>query len=287
MRTLFAASLILFCVGMLNAQNQTATIVFYREPRFATGNSKPMLSCDGVDLGRIENGTYFQITAAAGPHRCIAESSKQPAIDVNVAPGQTAYVHVWFEPTLKDHPALTNTTESEYDEQKARLKAVKEWVRNSLLTSELTIAPQSEQRSESAATLAQSDHLSDEEINAAVGAKPASGFAWIEDMSFASSSCTAQNPALFVYTPSGWLNSLSRDARKQFLPFKPAPEDRLRALTIIAHGCAAGTAAGPVCDSITRVALLSDPNGTIVSEAVTSHSVTQSWQNGFGATAAL
>jgi hypothetical protein len=131
------------------------------------------------------------------------------------------------------------------------------------------------------------DHLSADEVKAAVSAKPDTGFVLIADAGFTTPSlCKAQIPAIFIYTPAGWLNALSQSARQQFLPFNPKPEDTLRTLTIISHGCASGTAAGPVCQSITRAALLSDIHGEAVVEAIASSPVTQSWQNGFGASAA-
>jgi hypothetical protein len=131
------------------------------------------------------------------------------------------------------------------------------------------------------------DHLSPEEINAAVSGAPGSGFVYISDMGFTTPSfCKAQMPGLFIYTPVGWLNALSNVAHRQYLQFEPKPEDTLRALTILAQGCASGTVAGPVCESITRVALLSDIAASVVVEAIARRPVTQSWQNGFGATAA-
>ena len=128
MRTLFIASFLLSCscVAALNAQDQTATITFYRDPRFATGNFKPILICDRIELRRIENGTYFQVTASPGPHSCTTESLKQPPIEVNAVAGNTAYVHVRIEPGLKDRAALANTTKSEYDKQKSRLRPLME-----------------------------------------------------------------------------------------------------------------------------------------------------------------
>lgn len=131
------------------------------------------------------------------------------------------------------------------------------------------------------------DHLSPDEVKAALTGKPGTGTAVLEDMGFgATANCQVQTPTLYLYTPTGWLQSLSVGSRKQYLPFNPAPQDTLRALTIIAKGCANGTAAGPVCDSITRVALLSDKAGTVVAEAIGSDPLPQSWQNGFGAHAA-
>ena len=92
--------------------------------------------------------------------------------------------------------------------------------------------------------------------------------------------------AEFIYTPDGWLKALSTGAKNQFLPFQPSETDTLRSMTIISQGCANGTAAGPVCDSITRVVLLSDAHGAIVVESTDSRPLSQAWQNGFGARAA-
>jgi len=139
----------------------------------------------------------------------------------------------------------------------------------------------------SVAGIAQSDHLSADEIRAATAAKSGTGTVYIQDAGFATPSlCQAQMPGEFIYTPEGRLNSLSAGARKQFLPFQPSEADTLRSMTIISQGCASGTAAGPVCDSITRVVLLSDPHGTLVVESTDSRPLSQAWQNGFGARAA-
>jgi hypothetical protein len=136
--------------------------------------------------------------------------------------------------------------------------------------------------------LAQSvDHLTAAEISAAVTAKPGTGAIYIQDAGFLTPSlCEAQMPGEFIYTAAGWLNSLSSNAKSQYLSFEPKETDTRRLLTIISYGCANGTAAGPVCQSITRVALLSDTKGTTVVEALEQRPLPQSWQNGFGARAA-
>jgi hypothetical protein len=115
----------------LNAQENSGKIVFYREPHALTGNFKPAIFCDGEELARIENGTYFEITATAGPHTCVTESPQGPdAIEVNVIVGKPAYVHVKLVPGwTQEHSTLANTTENEYDKQKARLKPLSEWRR--------------------------------------------------------------------------------------------------------------------------------------------------------------
>jgi hypothetical protein len=130
------------------------------------------------------------------------------------------------------------------------------------------------------------DHLSTEEIKAAIDAKPGVGSVAIIDESMAASDCVTQAPSEVIYTPTGWLNALSVDARRQFLSFAPKPEDTGRNLTIISRGCVKGqTSYGPACASITRVVLLSDKAGTLKAEAALETPLSQVWQNVFGASA--
>ena len=131
------------------------------------------------------------------------------------------------------------------------------------------------------------DHLSEAEVKAALTAKPNSGFAEIDDRGFSTPSrCAAQMPSESIFTPIGWLNALSVNARRQFLSYNPSETDTLRVLTILSRGCANGTTAGPVCESITRVALLLDTHGEVVVEAISNGSISSTWQNGFGASTA-
>src|SRR5271157_4777721 len=127
------------------------------------------------------------------------------------------------------------------------------------------------------------DHLSDDEIAAAVAAPPNTGFVYLEV--YLSSSCAAQMPSESIFTPTGWLNAESRIAKQQYLPFRPSPDDTLRVLTIVSKGCAGGTSAGPACDTISRVALLSDIGGKVVVEAISQRPLAESWQNAYGASA--
>ena len=131
------------------------------------------------------------------------------------------------------------------------------------------------------------DYLSQPEIASALSDGSGKGFVHIEDMGFVTPSrCEAQMPGLSVFTPQGLLRALSQSARKQYRKFTPDPEDTLKTLTVISYGCATGTSAGPVCESITRTTLLSDKGGRMVVEAIAQNPLPQSWQNGFGATAA-
>ena len=128
------ASLLAF-VAALKAQEQIGTIVFFREPHAMTGDFKPTVFCDGEELAHIENGTSFDVIATAGSHTCTVESLQRPgAIEVDVIAGKPAYVHVKLLQGWKDHAALANTTEGEYNKERARLKPLKEWTRDALRT---------------------------------------------------------------------------------------------------------------------------------------------------------
>jgi hypothetical protein len=139
----------------------------------------------------------------------------------------------------------------------------------------------------SASVFAQStDQLSPDEVKAAIAAKPNSGFVSIMDMTFGvASACEAQMPMEDIFTPAGWVNARSANARRQFLPFNPAPDETSRVLRVISYGCANGTPSGPVCDSITRAVLLSDKEGTAKAESISDTPRPATWHNGYGTTA--
>jgi hypothetical protein len=136
MRAALTVVFVLACFTSSHAQEQTGTIVFYREPHSATSHFKPELYCDSRELARIENGTHFEVSAPLGLHTCTVESSKRPLVEINVLAGQAAYVHVEIQPGFREHVELFGTTEDEYDKQKSRLKSVKEWTRNDLTTTQ-------------------------------------------------------------------------------------------------------------------------------------------------------
>lgn len=130
------------------------------------------------------------------------------------------------------------------------------------------------------------DQLSPDEVRSALAAKPNSGFISVPDMeSLFASRCKAQFPKEDIFTPGGWVNARWVAAKKQFLAFDPTPEDIGRYIHVVSYGCASGTLAGPVCDSITRVVLLSDKEGAVKAEAISNTPRDASWHNGFGATA--
>ncbi len=153
-----AAGFLLTCIAASNAQGQKGTILFYREPHFATGDFKPALYCDGIELAQIENGTYFEITAPPGIHKCTVESSQRPLLEVNVTEGKKAYVHVELKEGFRNHAFLANTTEDEYSKRKTKLKALKEWSRTAIGTTQSPESTHSTEASSQVGTKARSRH---------------------------------------------------------------------------------------------------------------------------------
>jgi hypothetical protein len=96
--------------------------------------------------------------------------------------------------------------------------------------------------------------------------------------------CKPQSAGIQIFSPEGLVRAMSISAKKQFRPFNPAPDATRRVLTIVSQGCVNDGPIQPVCQSITRVVLLSDSSGGSVVEGIESHVVPDTWQNGFGAT---
>jgi hypothetical protein len=127
------------------------------------------------------------------------------------------------------------------------------------------------------------DQLSPEEIAAAEASPSDIGVVSLGASITHRLGCSDRAPSESIYTPAGWLSTMSRQAKKQFLPYNPTLDETARVLTVISRGCVGATPAGPFCESITRSALLSDKTGTIVVEAVAQQPYTQTWHNGYGA----
>jgi hypothetical protein len=98
----------------------------------------------------------------------------------------------------------------------------------------------------------------------------------------------AQFASIQLYTTESWIGFHARLAHRQYQQFDPAalsPTETLRGLTVVALGGAYGSLAGPQCNSVTRIALISDKGGAVVAEAVSQDTASSSWSNAFGASA--
>lgn len=140
---------------------------------------------------------------------------------------------------------------------------------------------------------AQQDHLNADEINSALQAPAKKHHTEFIDMRAVIGSEMSNGtghgselPSIDVYMPDSWIATQRDFAKKQYRGYVPTGDDTLRALTVVARGIATGTVSGPQCDSVVRLALISDKAGSVVAEAVNHQEVTKEYQNGFGASAA-
>lgn len=133
------------------------------------------------------------------------------------------------------------------------------------------------------------DHLSGAEIQAALQLSPKKHHAELIDMqtvfAHTGSGQGKQLPKIEVFMPDAWIAFQREYAKKQYLKYEPTNEDTLRAMTIVASGMAIGTSSGPACDSVARIALISDKAGSVVVESLKNESQDSTWQNAFGAKA--
>jgi TonB family protein len=116
-RAAILALLFAWCVTA-NAQEQNGKIIFYRESHFAEFDYKPLLYCDGFQLGQIVNGSYMDVSAQPGLHECVAESADGPVTKIEVEPGSVVYQRIVITPTVKRHAVLTASDEGGYKKQK-------------------------------------------------------------------------------------------------------------------------------------------------------------------------
>jgi hypothetical protein len=57
----FVAMILLMCVSAGAQEVTTATVYFYRYKQFQGSALKPSVYCDGVQLGRVENGHFSDV----------------------------------------------------------------------------------------------------------------------------------------------------------------------------------------------------------------------------------
>jgi hypothetical protein len=98
----------------------------------------------------------------------------------------------------------------------------------------------------------------------------------------------AQYASIQLFTTESWIAFRAHLAHQQYQQFDLAtlsPEETMRGLIVVALGGAYGTNAGPSCNSVTRIALISDKGGAQVAEAISQDSASSSWSNAFGASA--
>jgi hypothetical protein len=86
---LFLCALCSLC-AVCDAQQASvadATVHFYRYKQYVGSLLKPSIYCDGAEVGRIQNGTVFDVRLSPGPHTFYAEDKQAGAV-VTLEPGK-------------------------------------------------------------------------------------------------------------------------------------------------------------------------------------------------------
>jgi hypothetical protein len=84
-------------VPVFGQQTDSATVTVYRPKRVVYGRMiKPSIYCDGVQLERISNGTFFVANIPSGRHM-ISSGRSEVGQFVDFAPGKRYYFRFGFQ----------------------------------------------------------------------------------------------------------------------------------------------------------------------------------------------
>jgi hypothetical protein len=89
MRTLLLAFLF-----TATAFAQDGTVIVYRVGKFTGSALKPSIYVDGNQLARLANGRYVSLRLAPGKHQFDSSMKKEPPVEVEVKPNETAYLEM-------------------------------------------------------------------------------------------------------------------------------------------------------------------------------------------------
>lgn len=73
----------------IQADEQSAAIVFFREWAFTGGGMSYFITEDTNNIGLLKAGSYFAYRAAPGKHTYSAETEARSSVTLDVQPGQT------------------------------------------------------------------------------------------------------------------------------------------------------------------------------------------------------
>lgn len=88
------------------AKDARATVYIYRPKKLVGAALEPSVFCDGVELGRMDNGRYIMLRLEPGTHR-LHMTEKNKRVEETLKPGQVLYVRVRIEMGMwKGHGTL-------------------------------------------------------------------------------------------------------------------------------------------------------------------------------------
>lgn len=87
---LFCSLVLSVCAPSIAQENTAATIHIYRYKQMQGALLRPSVFMDGVQIVRIENGRYYELSVPAGEHTFYAEDKQAGAV-VTLEPGKDYY----------------------------------------------------------------------------------------------------------------------------------------------------------------------------------------------------
>ena len=73
----------------MQADAQSAAIIFFREWAFTGGGMSYFITEDTNNIGLLKAGSYFAYRAAPGKHTYSAETEARSSVTLDIQPGQT------------------------------------------------------------------------------------------------------------------------------------------------------------------------------------------------------
>lgn len=102
---------------------ETGTVVFFREKKFAGAAISYKVRENGVELCKLKSGSFCTVAAPVGKHEYVVHSEAKDVLTIEVEPGETYYVvgalSVGF---LAGRPNLSPSDKATFDGMKAKLK---------------------------------------------------------------------------------------------------------------------------------------------------------------------
>lgn len=78
-------------------QEEKATVFIYRTKKFVGSALEPSVFCDGIEIGRMDNGRYIVLKLDPGEHR-IHTTEESKRVDLKLGRGEKAFVRFRIEP---------------------------------------------------------------------------------------------------------------------------------------------------------------------------------------------
>ena len=101
----------------------TGTVIFFREKKFAGSAIRYKVRENGVELCKLQSGTYCKIDVPAGKHEYVVHSEAKDVLTLEVESGETYYVIGGITVgVFAGHPNLSPSDKATYEGMLPKLK---------------------------------------------------------------------------------------------------------------------------------------------------------------------